>query len=398
MLLIPKVSRGSRLLTGQLCIIELFAWGVLYYSFAVFLKPMTEELGWSNATLSLGFSLSLLVSGIAAPFVGTWIDRHGSRLVMSLGIVSGATGILLWSSSELLFTYLIAWMLIGLGMAGALYAPAFATIVQHDKSTDRNAILVIAVIGALASTCFYPISGFLGDEMGWRLALIILALVLVIVTLPLCLILPKYNNRNSSDSSHTKNTKAPGSFVIITFSLMLADTAGVAINVYLITFLMEQGHGSQAAALIAGLIGLAKIGGRVGLALLSKVPALSLLKVSLIVQSIALFLPVISTANWSMIAMVLVFGAMTGARTILRPAIVVEVFGSQKFAKSNGVIQFFTTLAKSSGPVTMGFLIGFAGWLSAWVIVSVIVLASGLLLFTINSEETLRDDCKPDFA
>ena len=64
---------------------ELTSWGILYYSFSVFVTPMQRELGWSRAALTGAFSLALLCSGVAALGVGRWLDRHGSRLMMTAG-------------------------------------------------------------------------------------------------------------------------------------------------------------------------------------------------------------------------------------------------------------------------------------------------------------------------
>src|SRR5579875_1806799 len=77
---------------------EMVSWGVLYYSFTVFLKPMQASLGWSTATLTGAFSLALLCSAGAALFVGRWLDRHGTRLLMTLGACAASLLILAWSS------------------------------------------------------------------------------------------------------------------------------------------------------------------------------------------------------------------------------------------------------------------------------------------------------------
>src|SRR5260370_34286702 len=64
---------------------EMASWGVLYYVFTVFLEPMQRSLGWSTAELTGALSLALLWSGIAALPFGRWLDRYGSRLLMTTG-------------------------------------------------------------------------------------------------------------------------------------------------------------------------------------------------------------------------------------------------------------------------------------------------------------------------
>ena len=74
-----------------LAVTETVSWGILFYAFSVFLQPMEEDLGWSRAQLSGAFTLALLVSGLAAPFAGRWIDRRGARALMTFGSCLGAS-------------------------------------------------------------------------------------------------------------------------------------------------------------------------------------------------------------------------------------------------------------------------------------------------------------------
>src|SRR5260370_20438580 len=79
---------------------EMTSWGVLYYAFTVFLKPMQASLHWSTAELTGAFSLALLCSACAALPIGRWIDRHGTRLLMTLGSCVAALLVLAWAVVE----------------------------------------------------------------------------------------------------------------------------------------------------------------------------------------------------------------------------------------------------------------------------------------------------------
>src|SRR2546430_16573099 len=76
---------------------EMISWGVLYYAFTVFLKPMQASLGWSTAELTGAFSLALFCSAGAAFPVGRWLDRHGTRLLMTLGSCLAPLLVLAWA-------------------------------------------------------------------------------------------------------------------------------------------------------------------------------------------------------------------------------------------------------------------------------------------------------------
>src|SRR5215207_11232045 len=111
-----------------LAITETISWGIIYYAFTVFILPMEAELGWSKAQLTGGFSLSLLVAGGLAFPVGAWIDRHGSRLIMTLGSILASLLIVAWSQVTDLNMFYLIWVGLGVCAATVLYEPAFAVV------------------------------------------------------------------------------------------------------------------------------------------------------------------------------------------------------------------------------------------------------------------------------
>src|SRR5690349_11252732 len=84
-------------ITVTLALTETISWGIIYYAFSVFLAPMEAELGWSRSELTGGFSLMLLVMGLMAFPVGVWIDRHGARLLMTVGAIGASLLVMGWS-------------------------------------------------------------------------------------------------------------------------------------------------------------------------------------------------------------------------------------------------------------------------------------------------------------
>jgi hypothetical protein len=69
---------------------QLVSWGSVYYSFSLMVVPMETELHWSRSAINGALSIGLVASGCIAYPVGAWIDRHGGRLIMTLGSVLAA--------------------------------------------------------------------------------------------------------------------------------------------------------------------------------------------------------------------------------------------------------------------------------------------------------------------
>src|SRR5213082_3275262 len=106
---------------------EILAWGAIFYPPVLTVPLIAAERGWSLSFAMAGFSLALLTAGLVSPRVGALIDRYGGHRVMPAGSLIGACGLLLLPFAANPLAYLAAWMVLGVGVAGSLYDPAFAT-------------------------------------------------------------------------------------------------------------------------------------------------------------------------------------------------------------------------------------------------------------------------------
>jgi MFS transporter, OFA family, oxalate/formate antiporter len=50
-----------------------------------FRLPLTKQFGWSISEVTLTFTISIFVLGIAAFFGGLWLNRTGPRIVAPMG-------------------------------------------------------------------------------------------------------------------------------------------------------------------------------------------------------------------------------------------------------------------------------------------------------------------------
>src|SRR5689334_6271568 len=75
------------IIAATLAVTQTISWGILYYSFSVFLTSFESDLHASRAAITGAFSLALLCSGLIAVPVGRWIDQHGARGLMTIGSV-----------------------------------------------------------------------------------------------------------------------------------------------------------------------------------------------------------------------------------------------------------------------------------------------------------------------
>src|SRR4029077_6149849 len=139
-----------------------------------------------------GFSVGLFVGGLCSRYVGGAIDRLGGHVVMPVGSLIGALGLvgLVWAAGAA--SYFAAWITIGVAMAASLYDPAFATLGRIFGSAARAPITALTLAAGFASTVSWPATQFLIEAVGWRGTYLIYAALLVGLAAPLhALALPR---------------------------------------------------------------------------------------------------------------------------------------------------------------------------------------------------------------
>ncbi|MBV9354806.1 MAG: MFS transporter, partial [Chloroflexi bacterium] len=211
--LLPRTPFYGWLLVGGLGVTEVISWGVLYYAFGVFLTPMEQELGWSRGATTGAFSLALVLSAIAAIPVGRWLDRHGARLLMSLGSCLAVLLVLAWATATTLPAFYLIWAAIGVVMAALLYEPAFAVVAVWFDRKRARALTAVTLIAGFSSTIFLPLSGWLVQVQGWRPALVSLAIILAVGTIPVHALLLRRRPEDLGlhpDGADGSSTRDPG--------------------------------------------------------------------------------------------------------------------------------------------------------------------------------------------
>ena len=59
--------------------------GAGFYGLSVMMPPMIDDLGWTRAEASAGFSLMAMVLGLSGPLITTMMKKIGPRLTIIIG-------------------------------------------------------------------------------------------------------------------------------------------------------------------------------------------------------------------------------------------------------------------------------------------------------------------------
>jgi MFS family permease len=379
---------GGRIYYGwvlvlALAITETTSFGVLYYSFTVFLAPMGQELGWSRGAMTGAFSLALLVNGVAAVPAGRWLDRHGPRALMTVGSCAATLLVLAWAATDDLVLFYLIWAAIGVTMAAVLYEPAFVVVATWFVRRRGRALTLLTFIAGFASVIYIPLAGWLVETRGWRGALVVLALLLGAGTIPIHALLlrrrPQDLGLNPDGAGEAAVAKPGGgrgvspagatpeasvsaraalrgrAFWWLAGAFCLNALGVVALNVHLVPYLIDGGYGAGFAAGAAGLVGIMALPGRLVFTPLGDLLPRSLVAALLfLLQAAALAALLLVPGRAGVFAFVLLFGAGFGAITPARAALVADFYGAAHYGSISGLLSLFVTGARALGPVLAG--------------------------------------------
>jgi len=151
---------------------------------------MQDELGWSRATISLGFALGNLTGTATTFFIGSVLDRYGARAIVV------ATGIIITGAMLGLATITQPWqfwLFFGLGRGAALAGIQVGTgvAIANWFVRKRGRAMAIKGLGLRVGQAVYPLIIFaIMAASSWRHAYAYLAsLALLCIVIPATLYL-----------------------------------------------------------------------------------------------------------------------------------------------------------------------------------------------------------------
>lgn len=362
-------------MVATLAVTETVSWGVLYYGFSVFLRPVSESLGWSRGSMSAAFSVALLLQGATAMAVGRWLDRHSPRLLMTVGSCLATAGVVLWSRVSHFWTFSLLWAALGIVMATVLYEPAFIVVTKWFTAAGRRkALTAVTLVAGFASTIFLPLENALIEAYGWRRALLVLAVVLGAITIPLHAVVlrpppaqpvapaPRPSAGEPVGvplgADHALRDALHGStfwFLAAAFVASSFVTSGLA--VHQVAMLIDSGHDPAFAAGATGILGAMQVPGRLLFAPLERWMSrrvVTVLVFGLLAGGVALLsMRTTTTAVW---AFVVVYGMGRGMNTLLRATLVADLYGATHYGAISGVLSSCTTVATAAGPFAVGLM------------------------------------------
>ena len=161
------------------------------FSFGVFMKPMTEEFGWSRATLSLAFGITFMLSGLLRPAAGYLSDRYSPKTAVLAGVVVMGAMLLLVPFIQNLVQLYVLFAIMAIGVTLGV-GPILTKVISSWFYSNRGVVLgLVSGASSLGAMVLVPGSSLFLVLSDWKQAYWFLGLLLLILVLPGGLLLIK---------------------------------------------------------------------------------------------------------------------------------------------------------------------------------------------------------------
>ena len=358
---------------------------------SIFLKPITEELGVTRGAFSLIRTFEIGVAALIVPMLGSWIDRHGGRGVLVLGVLMEGAGLLLSSLVQSFWQFVVvrcSLVIAGEALLGSLVINV--TIAQWFVR-KRGRAMGIANLGTGVAKLSIPIAAAsLFVLVGWRdtwaifgiiAPLLVVAPALIFVRRqpedlglrpdgdpPLAAIAEPRESRTddrrkqpAQSSDETVWTRAQairsGTFWVLVITFGIASVGIAGLNLHIFSYVTDIGHSPLVAASFMSTIAITQLGSTLVWGMLAdKFDIRKVSCIQFLIQGIGLITAITSRQIHVTYIGFFLYGTGLAGSFVLREVIWANFFGRNSLGTVRGLSMLFSHLFAASGAPFFGFL------------------------------------------
>lgn len=154
-------------------------------TFAMLKSPMAADLGWTQAQVTLGYSLMMTIYAIVAFFAGLILDKWGTKPVYAIAAVFGGLGFYLTSLISTHFAYLFTFGVLAGIATGMLWVTSTVSVRKWYVGKTYGTMWGFAFAGAPMAQWLLAevVKASMGKGGTWRSTMVILAVIIFLLLL-----------------------------------------------------------------------------------------------------------------------------------------------------------------------------------------------------------------------
>ncbi|MFF7710005.1 MFS transporter [Pseudomonas sp. NPDC007930] len=354
-------ERPGPLKIALLGLLQILSWGGSFYLLGVLADPIVASTGWPRQGVLAGASVGLLVAGLLAPLCGRLIARVGGATVLAWHGVFLTGGLWLMAVAPSLPVFLLAWVIIGIGMAGGLYDALFTALGATHGLGAKPIIVGITLVSGFCTTVIWPLLALLVHTLGWRWTCGLFGTLLLGIYPAYRFALYAPPVAAAARHSEARQGEAlPGSiYWAMTLVFALSAALMTCISIVLLTVLQARGHSLASAIGLAALIGPAQVLCRIADLLFKRQAPMTTALLSCGLAAAGLLVVDFAPAwvAWGLVC----YGTGNGLRAIVKGTLPLLVVSPAAYAEVSGRMSRPALIAQALAPVACGYLIAHLG-------------------------------------
>lgn len=370
-----KQDRTAWMLAGALFLSLFFLWGTAYNCFPIFLPSMIKEFHLTRGQVGLVPAAQAIAAGVFGIFIGWLLDRVPAQIVMAVGAVLTALGIVMMSRAASLNGLLAGAVVTGVGLIASTILPA-TMVISNWFGERRGTALGLTTAGMeLGGMVITMVAGYLIVAHGWRFAYAALAIPLVVIVAPLYLVFvrtrPEQATRSGSSAergsaaesvsalpglevNEALHTRAFWMLMLLQFCYTFSVGGSF---IHLVQYLIGIGYTQSAGTMVvSSSLGLALIGKPAMGVLGDRIGGKNALALCLLIGAVNTAFLLLARIFWVLVIFTIVGGITGSAPVALGPLVQVETLGLRRYGSIAGLLGIAFTLGATMGPPIVGKL------------------------------------------
>lgn len=380
---------------GVLCML------VLHYgtvgSQAIFLLPITKDLGVSTTTLTLASTYSTIVSFIVTPLAGTLMNKKSVRKLLFAGVLGMGLTMVAQSYVTSVYAYYAVYLIRTIFNPFALMMP-FATLVarwfsKENRSFATSIVFVgISLGGVLLSN---PLTALI-EMFGWRTTYRFYGLIAVVLLSPLALLIVRdyptgYEEMIREETPKEEGTKADflsllkdKRFLLVCGGMGCISFIGCSLY-HISSYVQSLGYDAQFGATVISLYNFVCIFSKMIMGRLFDKKGLKagiwFGALGIIGSYFLMTISIFKSSTALLILIALFYGIGNTCQSITAPSLVSGIFGVKNYSEIYSKMTTVTMVVSAvSTPVLSAMYEAGGNYLAAWAVCLVLSVVSTVCL------------------
>jgi len=337
------------------------------FSLPIFLRPMSQETGWSVTGISTAMTIGFLAMAAASMVWGNLSDRFGPRPVVLTGSAVLAASLALASQAgSLIMFQLLFGLLVGAATA-AVFAPMMACVTGWFDTQRSLAVSLVSAGMGMAPMTMAPLAAWLVTIHDWRTAMLIIAGIAAALMIPAALLVRRPPalegvegetplSEPQSDMTVRQAVRSPQFIILMLANFFCCATHSGPIF-HTVSYAVTCGIPMIAAVSIYSVEGLAGMLGRIGFGLAGdRFGAQRVLVIGLLAQAFGVLAYVFVSTLGPFYAVAALVGFIYAGTMPLYAVIIRENFPLKMMGTIIGGTAMAGSLGMSTGPLLGGMI------------------------------------------